>query len=258
MSETLLFAANCIYMIFDNIKNFIFPSRCIICDTVLPYGNDLNNKYLCDNCKLKLEFVHEPTCKKCGAMIDDENEAYCTRCENNISKYYEYGFGLLRYNEFVKESLHKVKYNGRKEYLDFYGRCIAQFFVKKFKEINPEYLVPVPIHKSRLIKRNYNQASVLAHAISSELNEYGISVPVNDQLVFRVKNTKVLNKLDKIDRTSELSEAFKTSDLSNIDSVVLVDDIYTTGATINEISKVLKKAGVSHVYFAVISVLDNL
>lgn len=258
MNEIQHYVVNYIYMIFNNIKKFIFPSRCIICDAVLPYGNDLNNEYLCDNCKLKLEFVHEPTCKKCGAMIDDENCAYCTRCENSTNQYFEFGFGLLRYNEFVKESLHKVKYYNRKEYLNFYGKCIAKYFVKKFKEINPDYLVPVPIHKSRLIKRNFNQASVLAHAISEELNNYGITIPVNEQLVFRVKNTKALNKLDNADRTNELSEAFKANDLSNIDSVILVDDIYTTGSTINEISKVIKNAGISHVYFSVISVLDNL
>lgn len=245
-------------MIFDYIKKFIFPSRCIICDELLPFGFNLDNEFLCNDCKKKLEFIKEPTCKKCGAMINDINSIYCARCEDKMHKGFEYGFGLLRYNDFVKESLHRIKYNGRKEYIDFYGRLIAKMYKNKFKEINPDYLVPVPIHNTRLKERNFNQSEVLANSIKRELKNYNINIDVNSNLIYRTKNTKVLNKLDSSDRVIELNGAFKAENLSGIDKIILVDDIYTTGSTINQIAEVLKGAGVKKVYFVSIAIVDNL
>ena len=245
-------------MILNSIKKFIFPSRCIVCDEVLPYGFDLENEYLCEACRKKIEFIKEPTCKKCGAMINREDGAYCIRCEENMHKSFEYGFGLLRYNEFIKESLHRIKYSGRKEYLDFYGKCIAKVHKNKFKEIAPDCLVPVPIHANRLRERNYNQAEVLSEAISKELLNFGIDIPVNKELIYRKKDTKVLNKLDSVDRGSELQGAFYIEDASFLDKVIIVDDIYTTGATISSMAEALKKAGVREVYFVTVAIVDNL
>lgn len=245
-------------MIFNYIKKFIFPNRCIMCDELLPFGFDLENEFLCNTCRHKLEFIKEPTCKKCGAMINNSSDMYCARCEDKLWKGFEYGFGILRYNDFVKESIHRIKYAGRKEYIDFYGKCIAKIYKDKFKEISPDYLVPVPIHYNRLKERNYNQAEVLAYAISNELKKYNIHIDVNNDLIYRKKNTKVLNKLDPFSRENELKNAFEVCDVSNIEKVILVDDIYTTGSTINKISEELKTAGINKVYFAVIAIVDNL
>ena len=256
--EIRLSVVNYIYMIFDNIIKFIFPSHCVICDKLLPYGGNLENLFLCNDCKDKLEFIKDPICKKCGAMINDNDTMYCERCKNNMHKNFEFGFGLLRYNDFVKESLHRIKYKGRKEYIDFYGKCIAKKYKNVITKLNPDYLVPIPIHRSRLVERNYNQATVLAHSISNELSKYGINIAVNENIVHRMKNTRVLNKLDNDDRALELKNAFLSNDLSNIESVILVDDIYTTGSTIDSIAKTLKNAGVKNVYFVVIAIVDNL
>ena len=111
-------------MILDSIKKFIFPSRCIICDTVLPYGDKLENEYLCTSCRKNIEFIKGKVCKKCGAMLGKYDDELCERCKTDLHKNYEYGFGLLRYNDFVKDSLHKrinfVKYlkdlNDKKNY----------------------------------------------------------------------------------------------------------------------------------------------
>ena len=245
-------------MIFDIIKKFIFPSRCIVCDELLPFGFNLENEFLCDNCRSKLEFIKEPTCKKCGAMINNKDDMYCARCEDKMHDSFEYGFGLLRYNDFVKESMHRIKYLGRKEYIDFYGKCIAKVYKKKFKEINPDYLIPVPIHDARLRERNYNQAEILANSISKELLRFNIDIPVKNDLIFRTKNTRVLNKLDNEDRGNELKDAFLVNNIGYLDKVMIVDDIYTTGSTINKIAETLKKAGVNKVYFVCITIVDNL
>lgn len=243
---------------FDLVKKFIFPSRCVICDALLPFGVKLENNFLCKECREKIEFIKEPTCKKCGAMIYDEDFAYCVRCQGHMHESFEYGFGLCRYNDAVKESLHKIKYDGRKEYIDFYGKCIAKIYHNKIKEINPDYLVPVPIHKERLRERGYNQAAVLSYSISRELQNYGIDIPVNENLIFRKKNTQVLNKLDSEGRKNELKDAFICENCEGIERVMIVDDIYTTGSSLDAIAKVLKENGVGKVYFTTIAEVDNL
>lgn len=251
---------------FERLKNsifdFIFPRRCVICDEVLDFGSNIENKYICSDCKSRykyvFEFIKEPTCKKCGAMISDYDEAYCIRCKNKMYESFEYGFGLLRYNEYVKESLHKVKYSGRKEYLEFYGKCIARAFYNRIKKINPDCFVPVPIHKKRLLKRNYNQAAILSHVISNELKNYNINIPVNENIIFRKKNTVALNKLSEEDRKNQLSDAFYVNNKEGIESVIIIDDILTTGGTIDEMGKILKKNGVKKVYFIVISIVDSV
>ena len=242
----------------NEILKFIFPCHCVICDEVLPYGDKIENEFLCNECRDKIEFIKEPICKKCGAMIEDSDEAYCIRCKANFHENFEYGFGLLRYNDAVKESLHRIKYNGRKEYIDFYAKLIAKIYHDKIKSINPDFIVPVPIHKKRLIERNFNQASVLAYSISKELKKYGVEIEVNENLIFRNKNTKVLNILDSVARKNELNDAFKINDFEGISKILIIDDIYTTGGTIDTMSKVLKCGGAKEVYFVTISVVDNL
>lgn len=256
--ETLRFAVSYICMRFNDILKFVFPSRCVVCDKVLPYGSKLSNEFLCDECRKKLEYIKKPICKKCGAMIADESDMYCVRCKKDMHESFISGFGLLRYNDFVKESLHRIKYERRKEYLYFYGKMIAKLYKDRFSKIDPDCLIPVPIHKSRLRERNFNQSSVLAYVISEELKKYGISIPVNENIIFRTKNTKVLNKLDSADRMTELEDAFYVNESSDIERVVLVDDIYTTGTTIEAISKELKTHGIRDVYFVTIAVVDNL
>ena len=258
IKEILNSAVNYLFMIFNTIRKFIFPSRCVICDTVLPFGDKLENEHLCDKCKDKLKFIKKPTCKKCGAMISNKEDVYCMRCKEKFYKNFEYGFGLLRYNDFIKKSLHKIKYSGRKEYLYFYGKLIARAFYKRFLDIKPDCFIPVPIHKSRLKARNFNQSIVLAEVISNELSKNGLNIPVNTNIIFREKNTKVLNVLDNDERKLELNDAFYVNPINDIEKAIIIDDIYTTGSTINEISKCLKNAGINNIYFTVISVLDNL
>ena len=245
-------------MSINDILKFIFPSRCVVCDEVLPYGNKLSDEFLCDECRKKLEYIKKPTCRKCGAMIADEANEYCVRCKKDMHKSFTSGFGLLRYNDFVKESIHKIKYERRKEYLYFYGKMIAKLYRDRFAKVSPDYLVPVPIHKNRLRERNFNQSSILANVISNELEKYGISIPVSENIILKTKSTKVLNKLDSADRMMELEGAFDVNVAPNIERVVLVDDIYTTGTTIEVISKNLKIAGIRDIYFVTIAIVDNL
>lgn len=240
--------------------NFIFPKHCVICDELLTFGIGLNNDFLCEKCKDKLEFIEEPYCKKCGAKIYEKDEGLCENCREklkNNSSYFEYGFGLLRYNDFVKESIHRIKYNSKKEYIEFYAKMLARAFHDNIKKINPDCLVPVPIHRDRQRERGYNQSEVLANILSKELIKYDIDIPVNTRLIVRQKKTKALNKLSTNERQIELNNAFSVNNSENIKKVLIVDDIYTTGTTIETMSKLLKENGVKEINYICISVVDN-
>ncbi|MBQ2204283.1 MAG: ComF family protein, partial [Lachnospiraceae bacterium] len=110
----------------------------------------------------------------------------------------------------------------------------------------------------RFKSRNFNQASILAECISKELLNLGLDVKVNNNIAFRVKNTKVLNKLGNAERGSELNDAFYINSVSGVDTVIIVDDIYTTGSTIDKLAEMLKNSGISNIYYAAICVVDNL
>ena len=241
--------------------NFIFPKHCVICDKVLPFGNGLHSEFLCDDCKDKLSFIEEPTCKKCGAKIYEKDEGLCDNCKKKVkddSSYFEYGFGLLRYNDYVKESIHKIKYNNKKEYIEFYAKMLAKAYHDKFKQIDADCFVPVPIHKTRKNERGYNQSEILANAISYELSKYDLNIPVNIDLIKRLKKTIALNKMSTRERQAELNNAFYVKNSENIKKVMIVDDIYTTGTTIETMSKILKENGVNEIYFVCIAVVDNV
>lgn len=243
------------------VTNFLFPRRCVICDEVLPFGIGLNHEHICDKCRDKIEFIDDLSCKKCGAKIRDKDEYYCERCkkyEEGETSYYEYGFSLCRYNDYVKESLHRIKYGGRKEYIEIYALLLVARYKDKIKDLGVDCFVPVPIHKDRLRERNYNQAAVLAKHISDALLDEGINIPVDETIIIRQKKTEALNKLSEDKRKEVLKNAFLVNNDKNIKSVCIVDDILTTGNTIESISKILKENGVERIYFITIASVDNL
>lgn len=243
------------------VKNFIFPNRCVICDEVLNFGTGIYNEHICKKCINDIEFIDSLHCMKCGAKINEYDKHLCLRCQNTYSEkisYYNYGLGLCRYTDSIKKSIHRIKYANRKEYLEFYGKLIVKQYFNEIKKMNIDCFVPVPIHKKRYIERNYNQAQVLAECISDELKKYNINIPVNNNIIYRTKNTKSLNKFDTLARVNELHDAFIVNKINNIKDICIIDDIYTTGSTIETMSKILHNNGYKNIYFISIAVVDNL
>ena len=254
----------------ENVKDILFPPRCAVCDKVIPPGK----KGICDPCRHRLSYVCGPRCMKCGKEIDDETEEYCGDC-GMTKRSYEAGFPVFNYVPPLSDSISRLKYHGRQEYAGFYGREIASAFKETFIRLGVECLVPVPLHSRRMKKRGYNQAELIAEAVSKETG-----IPVNDKLIVRMKNTAPQKELDDKDREKNLLSAFRISDIylkermekgynggHRADNkyrgrndralpqvVLLVDDIYTTGATIEGCTKVLLAAGVKKVYYTSVAI----
>lgn len=227
----------------NKIKNLlldvIFPRRCIVCDGILK----MSEWGVCDKCKGLVHQIRSPYCMKCGKQIGDE-DVYCSDC-NMIHHDFDEGRSLYLYDDAMKRSIYRFKYNGRYEYADYYGKQLSLEFADYLSRLHPDVLIPIPIHKKRLKKRGYNQAALIAEKLGKMLK-----IPVSDSLLIRTTETEKQKNLNVSERQNNLKKAFKTTQNDvKLSTAVLIDDIYTTGATIDAAAACLKRAGVSKVYF---------
>ena len=227
------------------ILDLIYPVRCPICSEVIVPKKD----GICITCRKKLNYIDGPRCKKCSKPIEYEEKEYCGDCEKNKYHYIK-GYSLWTYDEEIKQSIANFKYHSKKEYAKFYISEMVQLYGNIIKELSPDVIVPIPIHRSKYLERGYNQADILARGMGKE-----ISIPVISNLLIRNKKTLPQKKLSNKERLSNLQEAFSFNEKAlksfhtNIDTIVLVDDIYTTGSTIEACTNVLIRSGISEVYF---------
>lgn len=220
------------------IKELIYPRRCAICDDILlPKAGKI-----CKACRNKPEYVKEPACKKCGKPLRNVETEYCMDCMKK-HHYFKEGAALFVYPS-VKESIYRFKYEGRQEYGAYYGEQVRLHLFEKIKRWKPEGLVPVPLHKRRLQKRGYNQAAVFARAISKETG-----IPVYENFAERIKNTVPQKELNEQARENNLKKAFKIRQNDvKLKIIIIIDDIYTTGSTMDALALECKKAGIESVY----------
>lgn len=227
--------------------NLVFPMRCPVCDRPAPYP-----ELICPACRKRLVLVGEPRCLKCGKHIGDEGEEYCKGCRCAVHRF-EQGRGLFVYRSAAM-SIYRFKYAGRREYACFYAEQIVKNLGRTMYGWKPDALVPVPIHASRRRERGYNQAEVLAREIGKRTG-----IPVRSDLLRRVKKTLPQKLLDNAGRQNNLKRAFKISGNDvKLERVILVDDIYTTGSTVDACAEELKRAGVKKVYFITVAIVEEM
>lgn len=227
------------------ISEFFYPRRCPLCDGVLPL---FGSEYTCGGCSGNINIIREPTCFTCGKPIGQGGREYCTDCGRK-GHIFTQGKSALVYDLNMRESMGRFKYNGRKEYAGFYSEILCASYGDWIKKINPDALVPVPLHIKRLRKRGYNQAGLLADKIGERLD-----IPVIRGLLLRQKDTLPQKGLSAKDRRKNLDDAFFVSMeqfrlYRQIKCVIIVDDIYTTGSTADACAGALKDVGVEKVFF---------
>ena len=271
----------------------IYPRRCPVCDEVMAWGARRVPRHgvsgrvqtghipymrekvsavdgmVCPGCLDKLSFVTTPVCAKCGKQLLVASQMLCSGCTEH-PRSFKRGVCLLNYEEHAQESMIRIKYGRRSEYAGFYGRLMAERLGDEIRKMNPQCIIPVPIHPERFIERGYNQALLLAQELGRCMG-----IPVERDILVRVKKTVVQKELGAQERLDNLSDAFgvlydggdEREDADTragahgsvyrrrvipYDRVLLVDDIYTTGSTIEACTRVLTEAGVKEVYFAAV------
>ena len=224
------------------ILDLLYPKRCPICENiVIPKGN-----LICRACYEGLPFVKEPCCAKCGKPLGNMEKEYCYDCEKRTF-HYERGYGLWTYDKQMKNSISAFKYRGKREYADFFGQQLLLRYETWIRFIGIEVIIPVPIHSKKLRTRGYNQAGILAEIVGA-----GTNLPV-EEVLERCINTRPQKVLDNRERIYNLQNAFRINSKKNFcvkgKKILLIDDIYTTGSTIEVCTNALLKEGAEKVYF---------
>lgn len=227
----------------------LYPSRCPLCDQVVTGTKDTT----CTACHLKIPFIKEPACKKCGKEMEDSSEEYCSDCKQRTHQF-SYGVALLNYTIEVKASIARYKYQNVRSHAPWYGEQMAKHLNSRIVNMKPDILVPVPLHRKKQNIRGYNQSELLANELGTRLN-----IPTAPDLLVRNKETKALKSLSYIQRKIQLNSSFKLNQSFNysiegIQRILLIDDIYTTGSTLDACAKALKESADIEVFFAVLAI----
>ena len=162
----------------------------------------------------------------------------------HCSAYLDRVYALGVFDENFQELIHNFKYKGKISL----GKKLGHRLAEELKGQNLSdftYLIPVPLHKARKRERGFNQSEILAEALAQKLN---LRLPQN--ILIRIKNTKDQTKLSIEERKQNVAGAFQVQDQHKIlhgQKIILVDDVITTGATLNECARVLKQAGAKEI-----------
>lgn len=199
---------------------------------------------ICGACTRKIRPVTEPFCMKCGKPLSKEEAEYCTDCSRK-PHVFEKGRAALEYDARMRVSIGRFKYKNRREYADYYVQELVKNCGSALRRWEPEALIPIPLHKSRQRKRGFNQAELVARGLGKKLG-----IPVVGDWMIRARKTKPQKELSDLERKQNLKNAFQLSrgDV-RLKKVVLIDDIYTTGSTMDAAAELLLENGVEKVYF---------
>ena len=165
----------------------------------------------------------------CGKQLDDELREVCEDCAKK-RHYFIRGVAAFSYTREIKQSMYRFKYDGQREYARFYAELLYKLKGHIIASWKPQVIIPVPLHAGRYRKRGYNQAALVAHRLGRLMN-----IPVDETLLVRTKNTLPQKALNDRERSKNIKNAFHTAtDIVKYKRILLVDDIYTTGATLDE------------------------
>lgn len=150
----------------------------------------------------------------------------------------------------MRASVARFKYRNRREYADFYAEELVKRCGESVRSWDPDALIPIPLHKSRRRKRGFNQAELVAGKAGKILG-----IPVESKLLIRTRKTSPQKELNDVQRRANLKNAFQVRQNDvRLKKVVLIDDIYTTGSTIDAAASVLLEHGVEKIYFLTICI----
>lgn len=230
----------------ENLINIIYPKRCFICDKILHLKSQ---ETLCDICKKKVRWITGNICSKCGKPLEEHRLKFCFDCSKREQEYNQ-GRGMYLYKEEVIHSIHRYKYGNRKGYGKSFAKELTRFYLENINwEI--DLITSVPLHPKKLKERGFNQSSLIADILSRNLN-----IEVNNFLLIRTKNTRPQKDLSDLERILNVRDVFSINKKYTFihKNILIIDDIYTTGNTINNCAKILKDNGAGNVYFLTVAI----
>ena len=228
--------------IFNAAVDAVCPPACPMCGEPLGFANGKRLK-ICERCRFAITYLTEPLCLKCGKRIENGQEEYCADCAKH-KHYYDRCVAVYEYSDVIKNAIYRFKYYNKREYAKTFATEIQERCKDMIALWQPDVIIPVPISDKKFRKRGYNQAELIA----GELSEL-TGIMLDSKALLRIRDTKPMKELSNEERMKNLKNAFISSkNVVKYRKVLIVDDIYTTGATFDECSRTLKENGVLEVY----------
>lgn len=224
----------------QNLINSLYPKhiKCIYC------GNELENKNaydICESCFQNLPFIKTNFCTRCGLKFEKDGSGICLNCKaNNFS--FDFARSAVNFDNLVVPVIHKLKYARYKFLAEPLAYLLYDTFIIQSWKVDA--ICYVPLHPTREKERGYNQSRELSLHLSRLAD-----IPIVHDIV-RTRDTPTQTKLSRRERQENVKNSFKVLNSKNIknSNILLIDDVFTTGSTSNEISKTLKKSGANKVY----------
>jgi ComF family protein len=221
----------------QHILDFLLPVSCGLCS-----GTTNSHQALCEPCLNELPFIAN-SCPGCA--LPSSSTSPCGKCQKQQPSY-DQAFALLLYQQPVNILIQQFKFNRKLEYSRLFSKLLAEKLVLFTKP--PDLLIPVPLHNSRLRSRGYNQAWELAKHLSKLSG-----IPASHKLCSRIKKTPLQTGLKASERKRNLKQAFAATGNVKGLHICIVDDVMTTGSTLEAIASVLKAAGTARVSVLVVA-----
>lgn len=220
---------------------------------VSPTAAESMAQWVCPHCIVGWMPVMSPLCSACGTPFNSRegDDHLCGECLQS-PKNFRMARAATVYTPLTMALIHGFKYNGKIQLAGPFGAMLADVFVRFWDIGDVDLILPVPLHRRRFRRRGFNQAYLLAKAFTRQLDTIGresATATVEKGVLFRVRRTASQTGLKRKGRLDNIKNAFQVKKTAGVKDrrILLIDDIYTTGATVSECAKVLRDSGAARV-----------
>jgi ComF family protein len=222
--------------------NLLYPPVCQLC---VKQRAEARDGYVCGKCWSHVRFIRPPFCTRCGLPFagDLTTEFNCTNC-HEMELHFSAARSAVVAKSVVLEAIHRFKYSNALWFENFLGGLLVREAAPVLSNEQWDCLVPVPLHPVKLREREFNQAARLAAQLA-----HATGICLNEKILRRVHSTATQTLLTREERAANMKNAFAVRKNVRLDGkrIVLVDDVFTTGATTNACAQALRAAGAAAV-----------
>ena len=233
--------------VLQGFKRLLYPGACLVCERIL---QEEENSF-CTPCRLAILTDPHFTCPRCSSSVGQYEDVSngCLRCQNQ-SLYFDEAMRLGVYADTLRDAVLKMKVRVGELLAESMGSLWAEAARERFLRFAAQVIIPIPLHWSRRWQRGYNQSEALAEGIAGQLQ-----VPMKSRWLKRCRATTKQTLLTPAQRQQNVKGIFRVSGRAAVKgkTVLLIDDVLTTGSTMSEAARVLKQAGAKMVVAAVLA-----
>lgn len=235
-------------LIRDSVSSVVFPDVCYFCGSI----HDSKESVICGECRDSIRLVAKPFCSVCGVpipILGNSTSNVCGSCLSHPPVYDKARYGVY-YEQRPRESITKFKFNASLFNVRPISELLIESFNRHYANDNLDAILPIPVHKRRLISRGFNQVVALAKKLSD-----ATGIPLDRTTLIKIRNTVPQVGLPRSKRIMNLRNVFRVSRPEKIANrrILIIDDVSTTGTTVSEAARTVKKAGAAYVAILVLA-----